>query len=107
MTEPDPVAIKRELLTRIQTEGAEAAYQALLGVCRDPKAPAPAKATSGTALLRVGGFMDTKQGGADKAPEDMTAAELASAIRELRSKRYEILGDKQIDAPGGVDDIFG
>lgn len=109
MTEQDPLASKRALLARIQTEGAEAAYQALLGVCRDPKAPAPAKATSGTTLFRVGGFMDPKQNASDKKPEDMTAEEITSRISELRAEREQLAGGLSLD--DGQDDrpdvIFG
>lgn len=87
MTEQDPIASRRALLARIQTEGAEAAYDALLGVCKDPKAPAPARATAGVALFRAGGFMDAKQNASDKRPEEMTAEEIASRIAELRAER--------------------
>lgn len=87
MTEQDPIASRRALLARIQTEGAEAAYNALLGVCMDPKAPAPARATAGTALFRAGGFMDAKQNASEKKPEDMTWDEMSSRIAELRAKQ--------------------
>lgn len=87
MTDKDPIASKRALMVKIQTEGAEAAYEALVGVCRDTKAPAPARATAGAALFRAGGFMDTKQNASDKKPEEMTAAELASRISELYERR--------------------
>lgn len=114
MIEQDPLASKRALLARIQTEGAEAAYQALLGVCRDPKAPAPAKATSGTTLFRVGGFMDIKQGGADKSPEDMTPDEIASRISDLRAKREQLEAGLSVDddqdedgSSVGRPDLFG
>ena len=104
MTEQDPLASKRALLARIQTEGAEAAYQALLGVCRDPKAPAPAKATSGTTLFRVGGFMDIKQGGVDKKPEEMTSEELMSRISELRAEREQLAAGLPVEDDQGDDD---
>lgn len=81
-------AQKQELLTRIQTEGAEAAYQAALGVCRDKTAPAPARATCATTILRAGGYLNAKEDGSSgKQPHEMTAAELASRLETLRAAR--------------------
>lgn len=111
MTEQDPIASKRALLARIQTEGAEAAYNALLGVCMDPKAPAPARATAGTTLFRVGGLMDTKQNASDKKPEDMTADEITSRISQLRAEREQLAAGQPIvddqDEDDKPDAVFG
>ena len=103
MTEQDPIASRRALLAKIQTEGAEAAYNALLGVCMDPKAPAPARATAGTALFRAGGFMDAKQNASEKKPEEMTWDEMNARIAELRAKQTR--GGAADDQ--GEDDIYG
>lgn len=111
MTEQDPIASKRALLARIQTEGAEAAYDALVGVCRDTKAPAPARATAGAALFRAGGFMDTKQNASDKKPEDMTADEITSRISQLRAEREQLAAGQPIaddqDEDDKPNDMFG
>lgn len=73
---------QRQLLQRIHTEGVQAAYEAALSVCRDPKAPAPARATASATLFRVAGYFDRKgDGDRDKEPHEMTAEELAKAIR--------------------------
>lgn len=69
------------LRERIKTEGAEAAYAALLGVCRDPKAPAPARATAGVALLRAGGYLEKQEGGPKKELQEMNLAELEREIK--------------------------
>lgn len=110
MTEQDPIASRRALLAKIQTEGAEAAYNALLGVCMDPKAPAPARATAGTALFRAGGFMDAKQSASEKKPEDMTWDEMSSRIAELRAKQalaYSQGNDDEGDSDEKPTDLFG
>lgn len=104
MTDKDPLAHKRALMTRIQTEGTSAAYEALLAVCRDGKAPAPARATSATTLFRAAGYLDGKQAAPDKPLEDMTSAELSARIRELRARQHT---PNESDAPGGADDVFG
>lgn len=87
MKSSDVLARKRALLARIQTEGAEAAYDAALAVCKDKAAPAPARATCATTLLRAGGFLNAKDEGATREPHEMTAEELAARLEELRSAR--------------------
>lgn len=113
MSKHDPIAHKRALMTRIRTEGVDAAFEALMSVCRDPKAPAPAKATSGTTLFRVAGYMSDKPDAADKSPEDMTAAEITSRIDYLRSQYESAIeglpdgdGDDE-DNDGKPNDLFG
>ena len=74
-------ARRRALVTKIQTEGAEAAYAAALAVCLDTKAPAPARATCATTLLRAGGYLNVKPVDAEeKELHEMSGAELSAAI---------------------------
>ncbi len=88
MTSSDVHARKQALLLRIQTEGAEAAYEAALAVCQDTKAPAPARATCATTILRAGGYLATKEsGGPAKEPHEMTADELEEQIQALKAQR--------------------
>jgi hypothetical protein len=61
----DPDELRREIRDR----GARVAYEALIGVCLDPKAPAPAKATAGTTILRVGGYLEKTDDRRDGGPE--------------------------------------
>ena len=77
--------IQRELLHRIQTEGVLVAYEAALAVARDPKAPAPARATASTTLFRVAGYFD-RSASSDRnvEPHEMTPEELAAEIRHAR-----------------------
>jgi hypothetical protein len=86
---------RRALVAKIQTEGAEAAYAAALQVCLDSSAPAPARATCATTILRAGGYLSVKPDDvADKEPSEMTSQELDDRLRELRSRSNE--------GPGGV-----
>ena len=85
MKQSEVLARRRALLTRIQTEGAEAAYEAALAVCQDTKAPAPARATCATTILRAGGFLNTREDNSPKEPHEMTPAELNARLSELRS----------------------
>lgn len=108
MTQKEPLAHKRAMMLRIQTEGTSAAYDALLAVCRDGKATASARATSATTLFRAAGYLDNKDGGSDKSPEDMTSAELSARIKELRARQQvEPEATDDNDAQRGVDDVFG
>jgi hypothetical protein len=87
--------IRREAMERarhrLQAEGVEAAIDALISVCRDPKSPAPAKATSGAALLRAGGFFDKDATAPQKEPHEMTFAELAEQSARLERDREAML----------------
>ncbi|MEC7763734.1 MAG: hypothetical protein VX874_17655 [Pseudomonadota bacterium] len=90
-------ARKQALLVRIQTEGAEAAYTAALEVCRNPKAPAPARATCATTILRAGGYLNAKEGeGLGKEPHQMTSAELNERVQELRAQRSALTDEEDI-----------
>lgn len=87
----DVATTQRELLTRIKTEGVEAAYEASLAVCRDPKAAAPARATASATIFRVAGYFDRgAAGGAEgKQPHEMSAEELQQAIEAAQSRITE------------------
>ena len=101
----------REALRRkMRSEGAQAAYKALLEVCQDPKAPAPARATSGVALLRAGGFLG-KSADSDeldeKPLEQMTAAELERTKRRLLAKQRRLEREIKDETSAKVVDVFG
>jgi hypothetical protein len=75
---------RANLMRTIRTEGAQLAYETAVGICRDPKAPAPAKATALTAIFRVAGYFEKTDAEDDKEPHEMSAAELDAKIRRLR-----------------------
>lgn len=90
----DPRSAIEAQRRRIALTGVEAAVSALIGVCEDPKAPAPAKATAGTSLLRAAGLFDRVQDAhQDKEPSEMTPAELSRAIADIQSQRGTVDGD--------------
>lgn len=74
---------QRELVERIQTEGAEAAFAAGLEICRDPTAPKQARATIVATFLRAGGYFDRKGEASIKEPHEMTDGEIKEAIARL------------------------
>jgi hypothetical protein len=74
-----------ELRERIRTEGAEAAFNALLRVCNDPKASAQALATAGSTLFRATGLLEKSEDGDGKPPHEMSAEELNAAVREAKA----------------------
>lgn len=75
-----------EARRRIQTDGVTAAVTALIDVCRDAKAPAPAKASAGAALLRAAGLLNPgeESGVFEKSPSEMSSEELQAAIARIR-----------------------
>lgn len=87
----DSPELAREVLDReLRTVGARAAYDALLQVAQDAKAPAPARATAGVAILRAAGFFardDEAHSG--KGDHEMTLEEMDRKIQRLerRSKK--------------------
>ncbi len=75
----------------ISTRGLRTAYVALTKVCKDPKAPAPAKATAGVALLRAAGvFARVDDDDGPKDPSAMTAKELEQEVARLTRKRRSL-----------------
>lgn len=82
-----PAQVVARVRKRIKTEGLDAAVEALISVCRDPKAPAPAKATAATTLMRSGGMFDRKEDDLDgMEPHEMDGAQLARAVRAAMAK---------------------
>lgn len=80
--EAQPMEHIRDL---IRSEGVRAAYRALREVCDDAKAPAPARATAGTALFRAAGLFEKAESDpAGKEPHEMTADELSRHSRNLQ-----------------------
>jgi hypothetical protein len=76
LRDEDPRELKRE----IRRIGARAAYEALLEVATNRKAPAPSRATAGVAILRAAGFFERDDAADDTAPAQ-SIAELEEQIR--------------------------
>jgi hypothetical protein len=74
-----------ELRERIRTEGAEAAYNALLRVCNDPKASAQALATAGSTLFRATGLLEKSEEGSTKEACEMSPEELNAAVAKAKA----------------------
>ena len=80
-------------------EGAGVAYRALLDVAADKKAPAPARATAGVAILRAAGLFSTSADGAhEKEPHEMSPEELSAAVAKMRAQIAE--HDRRAATPG-------
>ncbi|TIP24261.1 MAG: hypothetical protein E5X67_29895 [Mesorhizobium sp.] len=91
---------------RLRTTGLEAAVEALIGVCQDKAAPAPAKATAGVAIMRANGLMLDKSAGApQKSAAEMTPEELTGALDALKGQ-LAALGGSQADS-GDENDEAG
>lgn len=69
----------------VRTEGLMTAYRAAVDVASDKTAPAPARATASTTLMRAAGVLDAKGRDdiGDKPIHQMTAAEMAEEYRRL------------------------
>lgn len=79
-----PAEARERQMRRIKTEGVDAAIEALIGVCADPKAAAPAKSSAGTSLIRAAGFFDRRDPDEDLQPHEMTGEQLQRAIARLK-----------------------
>lgn len=81
------IKAKRKLIN----EGIPAAVDALIEVCRDKKAPQPARASAGNTILRAAGLFNNAAAELDdKPPEEMSAAEIAARLQILQLEREEI-----------------
>lgn len=90
MTQKTRAERQADLVELIQLEGAELAVSTAMDICRDPKAPAPAKATALTALLRAGGYLAAKpEGSGKKEPYEMTSDELKQELLRIKSRMAE------------------
>ena len=78
-------AIRADVLRRARSEGVKVAYETALAICKDPEAPAVAKASSQRTLLLVGGMLDKTDRRAEqsKAPSEMAPEELSRAVNRL------------------------
>ncbi|WLS07523.1 hypothetical protein Q9314_15245 [Shinella sumterensis] len=99
---------RREAMERakhlLQTEGVIAAVEALVSVCRDPKAPAPAKSTAGTSILRAGGFFDQKNNDPDKELHQMSMQELRDFSNRIENEKQAML--RELEAEDGDSTAF-
>jgi hypothetical protein len=94
----------------LSTVGVIAAVEALVSVCRDPKSPAPAKATAGTSILRAGGFFDQKNNDGEKELHQMSMQELRDLANRLENEKQALLDGSDIgdeDQDDEERDVFG
>ncbi len=99
-----PAEVRRRLNKRLQTYSAELAILGLEEVVENKEAPAPARATAGTSLLRAAGYLERREAGeGEKQPHEMTPEELQTAIDSLR-ENADRMTDKETDNDDGVFD---
>lgn len=79
-----PAETRRHLQERMETEGALLAYETAVGICRDPKASATAKASALKALFYVAGHDGKPAPDRDKPISELTRAETEAMLAELR-----------------------
>jgi hypothetical protein len=82
----DERAALDELRSMLRRDGIKAAYAALVNVCQDSKAPAPARATAAAAIFRAAGLFERTDEGAQKQLHEMTADELARHSARLEKE---------------------
>lgn len=93
-----------EIRGLIRTRGVKAAYTALVEVCEDRKAAAPARSSAGTSLFRAAGLFDRTEGGAPKEPHEMTGDELRAAFaRGQRDLEKAVRRTRAEEAADGGD----
>lgn len=103
--------IRRLEAQRLVTEGLPAALNCLLEIATNRKAPAGARVMASKVLLDRA--LGTQDGAIDKAPHEMTAAELGEAIANLEraaaARALNVTPATPTPTPAPVDqvDIFG
>lgn len=76
--------VKDSVRDLIETRGLKAAAMALIEVCENKDAPAPARATAGTTLFRAGGLFEKTVRHEDKDLHELSGEELSAAVQRIR-----------------------
>ena len=92
-----PAETRRHLQERFETEGTVLAYETAVGLCRDPKASATAKAQALKVLLAVAGYDGKPAPDRDKPISEMTRAETDALLADLRRKHPTRAHDAETD----------
>lgn len=92
----------------MRTTGLRAARDTMLAICRDPKAPAPAKATAAGLILRAAGVLERKDNDGETEPRAMTPEQLQREIARLsRIKAGDDQDEARDSGEDGNDGVFG
>ena len=89
LLDDEPQAVREALKRRLKSEGVQVAYTAMLDVCRNPSAPAPARATCAATIFRAAGYLGKQADeDADDTPiEHMSAEQMIRELKRLQRKR--------------------
>ena len=79
-------ALERNL-SRIRTEGLDAATEAAITLLRDPKAPAQAKSATINAIYRASGLLGRADQDAESELHEMTSEQLDREVKRLTRDR--------------------
>lgn len=101
--ESEQDASRARAIHKLRTRGLEAAIDALIDVAEDKKAPANARAASGSSLVRANGLFAASPNDTPKEPHEMTAAELKALSAQLARDRKAMLQELEQDS-GSVFD---
>jgi len=81
-----PEEAREQFQRLVKTEGLDVAYRTAISICKDGKAPAPAKATMVVALMRAAGAFARAEEDPVIEPHAMTAAQLEREIKNIRNQ---------------------
>jgi hypothetical protein len=95
-----------EVRELIATKGVRAAAAALIAVCEDTKAAAPARATAGAALLRAAGMFEKRTVDDDTPDHELDGNQLQARVAKILARRgagWPLDRDEQEDDPSVLD----
>lgn len=97
--EESPEQVFERVSHRLRTRGLIAAVDSLIAVAEDTKAPPPARATAGTALLRANGLLLTDKAtkAGSKTPAELSPEELAKVLDKLKRELADRQGGQAAD----------
>ena len=86
--EEEDSRLRAVLIRQARTEGVRVAYDTALAICRDPSAPAQARASAIRSLLEVGDLLNAKgrEAAPTKDPAAMSADEISAEIVRARAQ---------------------
>lgn len=105
MNNEEEAAARMRALHKLRTRGLEACVDAAISICEDKNAPANARATASSSLMRANSLFAAGPEGPEKQLHELTAAELKALGDQLERDRRALLAQLEAEAKGG--DVFG
>lgn len=97
MKNEEEAAARMRALHKLRTRGLEACVDAAISICEDKNAPANARATASSSLMRANSLFAAGPQGQEKQLHEMSAAELKAMGDQLERDRRALLAQMETE----------